>query len=175
MRSNSIFALLFKLLILSLTGFAITTGSALAATQCKPKLEKHGMWYYDKTKAKSSAKGRWEKQAGINHGIKFSFWNNAKNKSYKCKKHDNGTWRCKAIAKPCANITTCKPLLKKHGMWYYKKAKAQSSAKGRWEKQVSITHGIKFSFWNNAKNKSYKCKKHDNGTWRCEARAKPCH
>ncbi len=175
MRSNSIFAPLFKLLILTLTGFAITSGSALAATQCKPKLEKHGMWYYDKTKAKSSAKGRWEKQAGINHGIKFSFWNNAKNKSYKCKKHDNGTWRCKAIAKPCANITTCKPLLKKHGMWYYKKAKAQSSAKGRWEKQVSITHGIKFSFWNNAKNKSYKCKKHDNGTWRCEARAKPCH
>ena len=160
MRSNSIFAPLFKLLVLTLTSLALTTGSALAATQCKPKLEKHGMWYYDKTKAKSSAKGRWEKQASINHGIKFSFWNNAKSKSYKCKKHDNGTWRCKAIAKPCANITTCKPLLKKHGMWYYKKEKAKSSAIGRWEKQASIAHGIKFSFWKNAKSKSFNCKKH---------------
>ena len=173
MFKNTIIKPLMAIALLAAAGFSTTT--AMAATQCKPKLEKHGMWYYKKDKAKSSAVGRWEKQASINHSIKFSFWNNAKGKSFSCKKYPNNTWRCKAKAKPCANITTCKPLLKKHGMWYYNKNKAKSSAKGRWEKQASIEHGIKFSFWNNAKNKSYKCKKHDNGTWRCEARAKPCH
>ncbi len=167
-------SILMGLLALSSVSFT-SVNSANAATQCKKAIGSYGMYYYKKTKAKSSAEGRWEKKTAIQHGIGLSFWNNAKKRSNICKKQANNTWRCFAIGTPCQTKTVCKPKVKKHGMYYYNKQKAKSSAKGRWEKQAAIQYGVKYSFWNNAKVKNYKCKKQPNNTWRCLAIARPCH
>jgi len=175
MRKNSIIPRLLKLAIVSTLAFSFAPGTSSAATQCKNALGEYGMYYYKEQKAKSSAVGRWEKKAAIKHGIGLSFWKNAKTKSNVCKKQANNTYRCFAIGTPCQTKKLCKPTLKKHGMWYTKKEKAKSSAIGRWEKQAAIHHSVKYSFWNNAKTKSFSCKKHQNNTWRCEAIAKPCH
>ena len=174
MQPNSITSHLWKVIILTAMGLSLTTVKASALTQCKKPIGSYGMYYFNKQKAKTSAIGRWEKKTAIAHGIGLSFWSNAKKRSNVCKKQPNNTWRCFAIGTPCQTKTICKPQLKKHGMWYFKKAKAKTSAIGRWEKQAAINYGVNFSFWNNAKAKSFKCKKHDNNTWRCEARAKPC-
>lgn len=175
MQVNSMIPKFLKLILLASVAVSLNVASSSAATQCKKPVGKYGMYYFNKQKAKDSAVGRWEKQVAINHGIGFSFWNNAKKRSNICKKQANNTYRCFAIGTPCQTKKICKPLLKKHGMWYFNKNKAKSSAKGRWEKQAAIKYGVKFSFWNNAKSKSYSCKKHDNNTWRCQAIAKPCH
>lgn len=175
MNLNSITNPVVKVLILTAFGLSLSAASAQAVTQCKNPIGSYGMYYFNKAKAKSSAVGRWEKKVAIKHGIGLSFWNNAKKRSNVCKKQANNTWRCFAIGTPCQTKKVCKGLLKKHGMWYFNKAKAKSSARGRWEKQAAIKHGVSYSFWNNAKSKSYNCKKHSNNTWRCEARAKPCH
>ena len=149
--------------------------SANAATICKKPTLSYGMYYYKKSKAKTSAIGRWEKKTAIQYGVGLSFWNNAKKRSNVCQKQANNTWRCLAIGTPCQTKKTCKPKLKKHGMYYFNKQKAKTSAKGRWEKQAAIQYGIKYSFWNNAKLNHFKCKKQPNNTWRCLAVAKPCH
>lgn len=162
--------------LLAVTTVSFTSvNSANAATQCKKAIGSYGMYYYKKSKAKTSAVGRWEKKTAIQHGIGLSFWNNAKKRSNVCQKQANNTWRCFAIGTPCQTKTVCKPKLKKHGMYYYNKQKAQSSAKGRWEKQAAIQYGVKYSFWNSAKARKFKCKKQPNNTWRCAAIAKPCH
>ncbi|GJM03415.1 MAG: hypothetical protein DHS20C08_19160 [Rhodomicrobium sp.] len=162
---------LFTALIISLS----LTAGAKAGKICKQPTGEYGMYYYKKAKAKSSAIGRWEKKVAIKHGIGLSFWNNAKVRSNICKKQANNTYRCFAIGTPCQIKTSCKPVLKKHGMYYFNKQKAKDSAKGRWEKQAAINHGVKYSFWNSAKKKHYKCKKQDNNTWRCLAIARPCN
>ena len=154
---------------------------ALAATQCKAPLSKKGMFYFNKNKAISSAQGRWEKKAAIQHGIGFSFWNNAKGKGRSCTstmKNGKKLWNCKLTAKPCKTVKLCKPKLSKAGMFYFNKAKAKSSAVGRWEKKAAIKHGISYSFWNAAKAKNFNCTfKMKNGKklWNCKAIAKPCN
>ena len=175
MSLNSISSKPFKLFFLALMALGLSTSASHAVTQCKNPVGEYGMYYFKKSKAKTSAIGRWEKKTAIKHGINFSFWNNAKKRSNVCKKQPNNTWRCFAIGTPCYTKKVCKSKLKKHGMWYFNKQKAKDSAKGRWEKQAAIEHGVSYSFWSNAKGKGFKCKKHDNGTWRCLARAKPCH
>lgn len=175
MKLNSITSRALKVIILTSMALSFTAVKASAITQCKNPVGSYGMYYFNEQKAKDSAVGRWEKKVAIEHGIGFSFWNQAKKQSNVCKKQSNGTYRCFAIGTPCQTKNVCKPMLKKHGMWYFNKEKAKTSAIGRWEKQAAIEYGVSFSFWNNAKTKSFGCKKHDNNTWRCEARAKPCH
>ena len=155
---------------------------AMAAKQCKSQLNKKGMYYYNKDKAKSSAKGRWEKQAAIKYGIGYSFWNNAGGKGYSCSatmKNGKKLWNCTAKAKPCKTLAKiCKPKLSKAGMFYFKKATAVSSARGRWEKQAAIKYGVNYSFWKSAKAKNYTCSfKMKNGKklWNCTAKAIPCN
>lgn len=151
-----------------------TVTSANAKTICKPAVPEYGMFYVKKSKAKTSAIGRWEKKVAIKHGIGSSFWKNAKKRSNICKQQPNGTFRCLAIGTPCKTVKVCKPLLVKKGMYYHNKAKAKASARGRWEKQAAIQHGIGSSFWKNAKQKKMACKQQPNNSWRCTAIAKPC-
>ncbi|MEO9876749.1 MAG: hypothetical protein ABJM26_21980 [Anderseniella sp.] len=71
-----------------------------------------------------------------------------------------------------------KPMIGAYGKSYYKKAKARSSAVGRWEKRVAIKHGLKFSHWSRAKAKGTSCQSkfhQGNGKklWTCTASAKP--
>ncbi len=162
-------------------GCMVMAQPAMAAKQCKPQLKKAGMFYFNKDKAKSSAAGRWEKQAAIKHGIGFSFWSNAKGKGYSCTstmKNGKKLYNCIAKAKPCKTVAkVCKSKLSKKGMFYFKKAKAKSSAVGRWEKQSAIKNGIGYSFWSNAKSKSFACSfsmKNGKKLWNCAAKAKPC-
>lgn len=175
MSINSIITKTLPLTILAALALNLTTvNMANALTQCKNPVGSYGMYYYKKATAKSSAVGRWEKKTAIQHGIGLSFWNNAKKRSNICKKQANNTYRCFAIGTPCQTKTVCKPKLKKHGMYYFNKQQAKSSAKGRWEKQAAINYGVNYSFWNKAKAKNFKCKKQPNKTWRCKAIAKPC-
>lgn len=175
MSLNSITTYTSKLTALIFILTSLGAGSTIAATQCNQPIGEYGMYYFNQNKAKSSAIGRWEKKVAIKHGIGASFWNNAKTRSNVCQKQANNTYRCFAIGTPCQTTTTCKPKLSQKGMFYYKKQQAKDSAKGRWEKQAAIQHGVNFSFWNSAKQKSFNCKKQPNNTWQCTAIAKPCH
>ncbi len=161
-------------------GCLFVAQSASAATQCKTPLSQKGMHYFSKAKAVSSAKGRWEKKAAIKHGIGFSFWNKAKGRSTFCgfkMKNGKKLWNCTLKAKPCKTVKLCKPKLAKAGMFYFDKAKAKSSAVGRWQKQAAINYGMGYSFWNSAKNKNYSCSftmKNGKKLWNCKAIARPC-
>jgi len=154
---------------------------AMAAKQCKSPLSQKGMHYYSLNKTMSSAMGRWEKKAAIKYGVGYSFWKNAKGYSRTCThKMKNGKklWNCTVTARPCKKVAkSCKPKLSQKGMFYFKRAKAKSSARGRWEKKAAIKYGIGYSFWKNAKSKGQACSftmKNGKKLWNCKAYAKPC-
>jgi len=163
-------------------GCMFVAGPALAAKQCKSQLNQKGMFYFNKNKAKSSADGRWEKQAAIKYGVGYSFLNNAKGKSHGCTftmKNGKKLYNCTTRAKPCKTLAkVCKPKLTKAGMFYFNKDTAKSSAIGRWEKKAAIQHGMNFSFWKGAKGKGFSCShsmKNGKKLYNCKAIAKPCH
>lgn len=176
MTKNASFIKALPAAVFTIAMLSLSSASAVQAKEiCKQPIGEYGMYYFKQAKAKSSAVGRWEKKVAIKHGIGLSFWKNAKIRSNVCKKQANNTYRCFAIGTPCQTKTSCKPAVKKHGMYYFNKQKAKSSAKGRWEKQAAIQHGVNYSFWNSAKKKNFNCKKQANNTWRCLAIARPCN
>lgn len=154
---------------------------AFAATKVKPMLSVSGKTYYDKQKAKSSAVGRWEKKAVIEHGIGFGKWEKAKKTGFNCnsKFHQgNGKklWTCKANGKPVANIQICASS-KINAKWYHStEAGAKAGVLDAWEKLAAAEHGIKYSFYKNAKSKHSTCGSDSQfpGKITCTLSATPC-
>ncbi|MCK5745446.1 hypothetical protein [Oricola sp.] len=163
-------------------GIAASTVGAEAAPKTQPALTVSGKSYYDKQQARSSAVGRWEKQAAIKYGLDFSDWGQAKHKGFLCnedvhKKNGRTLWTCKALGQPFANIKTCKNQSVVAKNTRANKNKAQSETIKTWEKLAAINFGVKYSFWKNASDKSIKCSKQGSGSKQvfvCRYQAKPC-
>lgn len=155
---------------------------AEAAPQTQPILTVSGKTYYDKQQARSSAVGRWEKQAAIKYGLKFSNWGQAKHKGFSCNERAHKTngrtvWTCKALGQPFSDVKTCKNRSVVAKNTRANKANAQSATIKTWEKLAAVNFGVKYSFWKNASDKSVKCSKQGSGgkqVFECRYQAKPC-
>ncbi len=181
-----------KMFTSTLTVFTLTTilsgfapigfaTQAIAETKVKPMLSVSGKSYYKKQKAQSSAVGRWEKKAVIEHGFGFGKWGKAKKTSFDCnsKFHQgNGKklWTCTARGKPVANVQTCASGTISATWYHPTKAGAQSGVRDAWEKLAAGEHGIKYSFYKNAKNKHSICGNDSQfpGKITCTLSATPC-
>lgn len=154
---------------------------AAAATKVKPMLSVSGKAYYKKQKAKSSAVGRWEKRAVIDHGMGFGNWEKAKKTGFDCNQkfhQGNGKklWTCKAKGKPVANVQMCASG-KISARWYHStEAGAKTGVRDGWEKLAAAKHGTKYSFYKNATNKHSTCGADSQfpGKITCTLTATPC-
>lgn len=177
---NKISALAMVSIVGGLLSVAKST-EATAATDVKPKLNVAGKSYYKKQTAKNSAVGRWEKKAVIKHGFKYGKWEKARKTSFDCdsKFHQgNGKklWTCNAIGKPVAEVTMCTSG-KIKAVWHHpNESGAKAGVRDAWEKLAAGHHGVKYSFYKNAKGKHSTCGADSRwpGHITCTLKATPC-
>jgi hypothetical protein len=178
--TNTLAGIALTAAVSSIVPMAVTT-QANAATDVKPMLSVSGKSYYQKQKAKSSAVGRWEKTAIIQHGSGYGKWGKAKKTSFDCNSkfhqgNGNKVWTCKARGRPVANVQICVSG-KVNAKWFHpNEAGAKAGVRKGWEKLAAGKYGIKYSFYKNAKNKHSTCgvdSKHP-GKITCTLSATPC-
>lgn len=163
------------LLVLATT-FVAT--SVQAAIDVKPRVTAKGMFYKNKTKAQSSAQGRWGLKAASKYGAAYGHWGAAKGKSMSCKKTIKSSgakiWNCKASAKPAKKFKLCEGRVNAKGLYYQKSKNALFSARSRWGLKAAAKFGAPFGFWNKAVKRGTKCKRNSNGLVQCKVTAKAC-
>lgn len=177
-KLTKIFAALSVIAGLGSVFVSMGASGALAANDVKPLHSAKGKNYYQKSKAKSSAIGRWEKSAAIKHGFDYGGWNKAKSKSVNCNRkfhRGNGKklWTCTAKAKPVADVVSCKKGFIAAKAIHHTQKDAVKFAHKFWERSAAVKHGIKYSFYKNAKNRSMKCQP-EGGKVQCVFKAIPC-